>query len=679
MHSRYPTKNNPDGTPNPNWKPRNKPLFEAGYFVAVDGEGANTGNIVDDNGTKEHIYTLLAVKSIKGSSHIHNKGARLSSAQCLSFLTNAALDNPKGIFVSFSFMYDVVHILRDVPKKELERALSDDQTVFGKYGIYMIKYRARKFLHIIKLKSARQSTIEENGKKRFNKECSVIIWDVFGFFQSSFITALAQWGISVPEIIREGKAGRSVFNTWDIVSVIEYNNKELELLIEMMNKVREACIRLDIVLSRYDGAGALATAIFKKELPKDYIRNIVLPVKVDESAHYAYFGGRIETMMYGHYEGIVYKYDINSAYPHVIRMLPNLMNAKWQMNTNVARDTIIHNFSLLRIKWQFTRELPFYPFPWRDTDGSVTFPKQGYGYIWGVEYNRAKDVGALQHCEYTIEEEIYPTLVRGKPFRFVEEYYNKRQELKKRIKNGDDTVRGESLVIKLGLNSLYGKQAQKIGYSAETHKRPPFYNICYAGYITAYTRATLFSTAYEQRDSIISFATDGIFSIAPITVTECSNLGEWEFDAYESITHIQSGYYYLTKDGHTVEYCRGIDRSINEDERIRRREDIISHWRKNGIKDRTYPMTRMIGIKIALIRDELWDKRGYWYREDKEIETGGGRKRVTKDNPKKIKPHKGLVKTLSDALNSDGDTFSTMCRVPWKEDYYEIEGDLWGL
>src|SRR6185437_11524107 len=74
-----------------------------------------------------------------------------------------------------------------------------------------------------------------------------------------------------------------------------------------------------------------------------------------------------------------------------------------------------------------------------------------------------------------------------KPFDFVEGLYLKR----KALKAGGD---GAHVGIKLGLNSLYGKLAQQIGWKVTedgTLRLPPFHQLEWAGFTTSHCRAAV--------------------------------------------------------------------------------------------------------------------------------------------------------------------------------------------
>ena len=96
-----------------------------------------------------------------------------------------------------------------------------------------------------------------------------------------------------------------------------------------------------------------------------------------------------------------------------------------------------------------------------------------------------------------------------------------------RLRVGKET--GEGRVIKLALNSLYGKLAQRLHgkYSSRI----------WAGMITAGTRAQVLDliSKHEKQSSVIMVATDGVFSTEYMDVPKRVTLGGWERTDYPAI------------------------------------------------------------------------------------------------------------------------------------------------
>jgi hypothetical protein len=128
----------------------------------------------------------------------------------------------------------------------------------------------------------------------------------------------------------------------------------------------------------------------------------------------------------------------------------------------------------------------------------------------------------------------------------VRELFDYRAELLKVDPNDVLTI-----VIKLMLNSIYGKLAQGVG----SPSRPPrFASPWMAAAITAGTRRELLKAALTAPDAIVSFATDGIESEKPLKIATSApgekKLGEWEHTKIvkNGGVFVQSGFYLLCED-----------------------------------------------------------------------------------------------------------------------------------
>jgi hypothetical protein len=100
-------------------------------------------------------------------------------------------------------------------------------------------------------------------------------------------------------------------------------------------------------------------------------------------------------------------------------------------------------------------------------------------------------------------------------------------------------------VVKLGINSVYGKFAQSVG---KMGMPPRFVSWFFAAAITAGTQRKVVEAALTNPDAIVMFATDGVYSTQPLDVhvPEKKTLGGWEHTAAESGgVFVQSGIYLL--------------------------------------------------------------------------------------------------------------------------------------
>jgi len=597
-------------------------------FVAWDSEGLD----LQDNDPFSHAATLLMNSH---GDYVENENG-LSTLDWLHFLTEGAKKYPRAIHIMFSFGYDVNMAVRDIPRCGYGRDSEGNRTInkpFSsleglqagnavRYGCYELQYRQHKSLTIRKYdpNNKYKPVFERNkvtGKSEavmvtgpdgitrqkmvINWQLSMVIYDTFGFFQASFVKALESYmgkdykGLA---FIESMKKKRSMFTHADKEEIREYCKQECIMLVDLLNNLRDCFEKAGLHLTRWDGAGAAAAALLKTQGVKEH--KAVTSQEVTSAAQYAYAGGRIETIQYGHIplvydeNGIpipqVWHYDIKSAYPYAMTHLPSLADGTWYHH--VKRSVLTPNFvkkhslfTLYRIEWDFKKEMPLYPFFFRNEVGSILFPKDGAGWVWGPELQAALDHSSHDDIKI-LEAYTFQPSTKAKPFAFLPELFTQRA-IWKREGNGAEKA------LKLAINSLYGKLAQRIGYTprgSDKVEPPPYHQIEWAGFITSYTRATLYRAAMRNPQAIIAIATDGIFSTQNLELEEGEELGAWEKEIHPGMTQVTSGVYWLDnyeKDKKTGEYmrdesgrvktveimyCRGFDKeSIEREEEMKKK------------------------------------------------------------------------------------------------------------
>jgi len=141
-----------------------------------------------------------------------------------------------------------------------------------------------------------------------------------------------------------------------------------------------------------------------------------------------------------------------------------------------------------------------------------------------------------------------------KPFAFVQELFDLRASI-----IAEDKYDVRAVILKLALNSIYGKLAQSVGRKG----RPPtFASPWMAAAITAGIRRKLIEAALTAPDSIVCFATDGIVSTTPLDVfvAPSKTLGQWEYEEAKcGGVFVQSGVYALMKKRSRDEYQAAIN------------------------------------------------------------------------------------------------------------------------
>jgi hypothetical protein len=544
-------------------------------ILAIDGEG-----ITDSGGTPEnparHRYVMLAghCSCNRCPDSFSVSSESLTTSECLDFLLNL----PKNhLIVGFSIGYDIAKWLGFIPKRYLEELWKSGSC---RWGSYSIRYAPGKQINIR----------HQDGRR-------VHIYDVFGYFQRSFVASLEEWNVGTPEQIeriRAMKASRSTFSEESRDEMLAYCLEECQLLVQLIEKLRNALIEGDIPMRAWYGAGAIAAAILEKEGVKKHLERQP-PEKYSQAILSAYFGGRFELFESGTHQNVSL-YDIRSAYPYILASLPCQTHLVYSDHLGYVPS----EYALYHCSWSVPKRTPYPPFPFRESGSrQIFYPTVGKGWYHASEVRAAL---RLFGDYITIDRSIViapmcpPNCARD-PFAFIPSYYEYRNVLKQRGSQAQ-------LTLKLGLNSLYGKCAQGVGFG---DKKPPFQSYLYAGMITAGTRGMLLDAIAQNPEAIIWTATDGIASKVPLNLPIGGGLGEWEYTQAEWVFAVQAGVYQVCKDGKILVRSRGFGKQETAFDDIKRSYDASPVW-----GEFRYDTTRFVGLGSALARKDFWGVFGRW-------------------------------------------------------------------
>jgi len=621
-----------EGEPEPAlWK--TPPLsHKQGYqrpFVAWDGEG-----ITYEPGTAQS-YVLFGC-----SEGYYIKGRDLSTKQCLDALLFARQLFPETLFVGFALGYDFNMILKDLDAQHLWRIYNLGAC---KWNGYYIKRVPGKWL-----------TVRKPGQGR-----GVRLYDVFGFFQSSFVSACEKYlGADDPELdrIRMGKAARSQFRYDQLdTEIVPYWQGELRLLVRLMDSLRDDFTGADIRVNSWHGPGAVANAVFNKFNIKQHKQTT--PEEVNRAAQYAYAGGRFELFRCGHYPHPVWEYDINSAYPEAIAKLPSLQGSSWEETDTFDPES----FGVWRVEHQSTDHPPnvfFRPHPlyYRGPHGEVSFPADVSGWYWTPEASLVPD--AIKHG--------WVLRHNGElPFDFIREMYETRRKWKN---DGNSAERA----LKLALNSLYGKMAQRVG---ATQGPPQWHQLEWAGYVTSHCRAKLWNAISLIPEAVIAVETDAIFTTQKLALPIGPELGQWERTDFDWITYIQSGLYYGSIGGHTLERYRGFDKGSLPHTRImdylHEYDGAFEPWK---VPSPSGACTRFVTMGLGLRTRAIWRA---WETTHRQVVLGGGGKRAHRDTLcKECQERTPISEHLHSMVVTQPGGESYPHRLPWKEEEEYIDNPL---
>jgi hypothetical protein len=578
--------------------------FLAGPMVAVDGEGISVG-------TDAQAYALLA--DSRGRSIWDERG--LTTRECLEFLLGIPALYGKGPVVAYAMNYDVEAWLSGLSPSKMGRLFRWKSVLWGPYRV---RWVPGKWFEVWRLEGER---------------AYVRVDDLFSNFHGSFESTAFAWLGEKNPVVSEGKAKRGSYTAADQDYLTRYNAAELEMMERLALRFREAREQVGVRSPYYYSPAVLGKAFLRAHGVAKLVAkaNEVAPPEVHAASSGAFFGGRIELAGFGRHLGTVYEADLNSAYPAVLCEVPDLSAGRWIQVKEIdySRDT-----ALYRIRWDY-RKVPrrFYPFPWRKPrTGAVFFPRCGTGWVWGPEILAAMGVGEL---EVSVLDgwAFDPDRPNDRPFSWVSDLYAKRLAL---------GLSPAANVLKLGLNSIYGAFAQQLSLGRDTV--PTYRQMAYAGLITSLTRAHLYRLLRQNEDSVISLATDGIYSLAPITegphLGESSTvLGRLKQKRHREIVSLQSGVYRLTTEaGEFVSHARGYRGTEIPWERI------LEGWNAGESKVQYLTRERFIGTRQALALGHAGDRRA-WRKQRRTIQLrDAGKKRaaVRVDT----NPAEGLIWTL---------------------------------
>jgi DNA polymerase type B, organellar and viral len=602
-------------------------------FIGVDGEGAGNG--------LDHIYWLLRVGDM---ALWHEDGSELGSIEILKWLADLGAQGygEKFIPVAYFFDYDTTMILRHLPEKNLKELMYDSPVcvrksckhhknshVKGYRNCFSSSCKCGQYLRggqtTVFLGSSpdyiRISVQHRQLKVGWNNKPYFTITDVADLFQTSFLKTLGKWQHvegaedlltdEEMETIRVNKDRRGDFQIGFDLETFDYNALECKLLAELMARFRSMCYANGIYPDMWTGPGRLAEDIFKSEnVPQR--TELDIPAIIEQLGDFAYYGGRMEGIHFGAHKDVI-AYDIASAYPHAYTMLPCLLSGHGSWEEIDFDEVVAENLQNTLVVGSFevnNTGMGGHPricgLPMRDKRGGITFPTFSYGVWWWPEVREAIALYKKENVDYTRTIDACFTwrqTCSDSPGSFTSSWFQKRIQVGK-------STRG--IPIKLALNSLYGKAAQRVGAAK-------WADVVWAGLLTSITRARLLeATNILHTKNIISYQTDGIFCRGGGNdLRTGAELGDWEVERYPELFLIQSGVYSaVDENGVRSNKTRG----MRDFEFRAAYDDIVRTWEdKKWTGAFDLPQRNaFVTIKLGL----MWGKPhliGTWCKQDRSL------------------------------------------------------------
>lgn len=577
---------------------RGKDRSEA-LVIAWDGEG------IDLFGPgRPQSYVLFGCSAEwQNPLLLRNPQLKLSHKQLCEYICDVGSRNPGAIHIGYGFAYDQNMLIQTMPLKMKER-LYHGEWVSWKHGdwTYKLKIEWRKRFKLTRIRT-------NSGGER----TTVYIDDIAAFFHSPFTKAYEKIvGKDADSVVVSGKANRGT-NEWrDLPVIKQYWQAEIVALAELGTRFRDILYDAGFALSEFYGPGALANYLRRREGLVTHEwggKESNLPTGVHTAAKSAFYGGRFEQFLLGRIPGPVFSLDINSAYPYAFCSIPTLKKGGfWQHVTDFERGT----FSVYRIRYcdsEWVNELhgnprrsPLpHPFPYRNSDSEISYPALTEGWYWEPEVSAGLDCfpGKVEIYEGWVwrpVEKEYPWKI------LMEDMFRQRLELKR---SGQIT----EMAYKLGINSLYGKMAQRVGWNKEKKVPPGSHTLPIAGYVTSFCRAMITRVVKQIGvHSLVAIETDGIYTTVNPAHLELPTgigdwLGQWELETYDEMYYVQNGVYFARKGCQWVKAkSRGFPITLVSPESTKEYlQSLVPHTRFQAMEV-SANTSNFIGIGLALGR-----------------------------------------------------------------------------
>lgn len=483
-------------------------------FIGIDGEGMNIG--------ERHEYVELGI----GDEYRTWPEGCKNPAEIFEFLWEEYEKHPEACFVGFYLKYDWNMWLRNLPVERLERLFNPMKRWRPNTGYqpFPVQWEGWEF----DILWGKRFKLRKIGSELpFMNIC-----DAGSFFQMSLVKVLETRtktsGITDEEVatIIEGKSRRAT-HTLD-ADMIRYNQTENRVLAKLMTEISDALTELEIPLSKaqWHGPGQAAQKWIMKQPCDQRSRYAVLNAGDELYRIFmaSYYGGLFEIYAHGYIPGTTYEYDINSAYPSVIKDLP-CMCGEWVEGKDDGM------FTLCQAKVKGSNVIVG-PMPMRTKDGNIVRPRNCYGVYWKHEIDMA--IAAQLVDDVIVERQwTYYPCDHGAIYHKISDLYNTRLHV------GKESSMGK--VCKLIYNSVYGKFAQSIG-------SPKASNAVYASLITSLCRTKILEAIATHPygfPDVMMIATDAVFFRHEHPHLQLSNkLGDWDCTEIQGLTLFKPGFYW---------------------------------------------------------------------------------------------------------------------------------------
>jgi DNA polymerase elongation subunit (family B) len=435
----------------------------------------------------------------------------LSSTRILNWLVSQNVTS-----YIFSGTYDTTMFLKDLPYDVLTELWQTSKVKYKNYEITL--FYGKYFM----LKS--------------KKNC-FRMFDLFSFYQTSFINAISKHLNVSSDVINEMKARRATFDDTQFEEIITYCKEELTYLYELVKNLFSLIRAIGLEPKSLFSPASLSKQTFRKNnikefylsRPKGNFANALIR---------SYAGGRIEALQFGQFSNVI-NVDINSAYPFAMTKLVTLDERNYSYCVKDCDS--FSDYDLIHIHFKLNDGI-ISPFFHRSSQQKICYPKEVDNWFYGNEL--INGIKFLKHYQYKFNVVIKDHFHYKGPFKYplktmINSLYKQRQLYKQQLDS-------KEFILKLVLNASYGTFAQHINAKSKSS----WHKLEWASFITSFTRAQLLETLIQNNidlDDVVSFQTDGIMiqDNKNYCIKSSENLGGLTVSSYNKVLLIKSGVYFI--------------------------------------------------------------------------------------------------------------------------------------
>jgi hypothetical protein len=459
--------------------------------------------------------------------------------------------NLRQIFFNFNIRFDCSAIIKLLPMEKIRELWNSKKNTI-KYDGYRITWIPKKFMQISVLR---------------NKQGAIHVYDVSQYYKGFSLDNAAKTflgietgkntDVSAKEI---GKSRR--YYDENLEKIVEYCKRDAFLTLELAKKQMRIFEDLHFPTKKPVSIASISRKYQRKSgYPPAFKDGESEEKKAQYAGFCAYRGGIFNTMKRGMFETPLYDFDINSAYPAVMKDLPDWRNGRFEE----VKDLKNYKYAWIVVE----TDSEYIPYKLKESymtlnvyedigaedivyrNSKVVYPVGNRPCVITLdEYKWLKTYGENvewlgRGIGWVEETEKYPP-----PFAWVAEMYENRRKIKK-------VNFALQWTMKILMNSIYGSTAQK------QHGIGDLTNFNYASLITAGTRLQIWDVVHDNYDSVVNIATDGILLNTPVdTIPISDKLGEWSLEEYSRGLVVGNGVMVLwDMDGEMHEKIRSITSS----------------------------------------------------------------------------------------------------------------------